>query len=499
MNDIYAKGALYFFLLVGILVVLCGCSITREVGKEEDEFFVPLDTLRGGVVARKPAKVAEEKQKESQSPGLEFDWLQDEKVDTIPPYGATIESLNDSIDFVIEDIRLLQTFLEASTTDPKNFYHSRVKMWTIDNDVVRDSLFYALLAVDSSLASEFGAEAEVLATEENDLIQVRFGTAVFKGAILKDAIDKSKDRFLYQKIIQSRHYSKDIELRDTSFYIFTPFQPELFSSQMLIETFSPLTLRKNPEPYKVIVDASLYGVGFRIGHIWGGEVRLGNDEVGLPFWSSGKMSFFALYKRIKFGFEIPAPLGKDAVNIFSTFTVPKRLLSGTRGFAGEIDLGSFGGYLSFTKIFPDDISTFPNPNRIFYITSILHGYYSLGFSVGLDQFTRTKIGVLHYQVREGKTIPGGQSQQTFTDIHEEGRINYISPYLKFEYVNNSSDEQYGGSIQYNDLTILATAWLNIVPRIFGLELKYARPLIRERREWQNSSFVIVSPKFYLKF
>src|SRR3990172_3192229 len=91
---------------------------------------------------------------------------------------SILETLKDSLKTVNEDIRLLQHFLEASTTDPRIIQHGLTKSWIISNPELRDSLFYALVAVDSSVQSEAGADAEVLATEMNDLIEVRFGTAV---------------------------------------------------------------------------------------------------------------------------------------------------------------------------------------------------------------------------------------------------------------------------------------------------------------------------------
>lgn len=480
-----------FFLLL-ILSLLTGCGGTRESSEPEEEFFAPLDTLPRGESRSKVTSVV--KDKESKEPGLGFEWFQQEQFDTTPPFGATIEALTDSLLVVNEDIRLLQTFLEASTIDPKNFYHSKVKMWAINNEAIRDSLFFALLAVDSSLASEFGADAEVLATEDDDLVQVRFGTAVFKGVVLKDAIDNSHDRFLYQKIVQSRRYSKDIELRDSTFRLSTPFLSDLLSNDRTVELFSPLSAKTNPNHHTAVVEASLFSLGTRVGNDWGGEVRFGNDEIGLPFWSSGKMSLMVLYKRIRFGFELPVPFGKDAVELLSTFSVPKRLLTGTRGMVGEFDLGSFGGFLSITKISNSDISTIPDLNQFYYITNIFQGYYSLSFSMGFTHYARVKAGVSQYLVKQSHVLQLITPQSSTQSIVEDGETSVISPYLKFEYMNDSHDEQYGGSIQYNDFTIMATAWMNIVPKIFGLELKYVTPISKNPREWQHASFVMVSPK-----
>jgi hypothetical protein len=145
---------------------------------------------------------------------------------------SELQSLQDSINTCGEEIELMQHFLEASTVDPAFTQYTTVKSWVINNPVLRDSLFYALLQSDSSLQSETGADPEVMATPWDDLIQVRLGTAVFKGMTLKKALDKSADKTLYKKIAESYRYSKDVELRDPSFRLETPLQPELLSTEI---------------------------------------------------------------------------------------------------------------------------------------------------------------------------------------------------------------------------------------------------------------------------
>ena len=500
-----------FVLLVGvsmgISLVLAGCSGTKETSGTNEFFFQPVDTLRqmqgrgqqavpgGGNIPQGDQQQAAPRKKDATEELL----ISQTAVDTITPklrFLTSIPELKDSIQVLNEDLRLLQTLLEGSTLDPRTYFHSQVKAWIINNQSVRDSLFYALMAVDSSIQAEAGAEAEVLATEGDDIIQVRFGTTVFKGVHLKEAIEKFTDPYLYKKIIRSSSYSKDIELRDTTFRLSTPFESELLASNKILEEFNPLTHHTNPEPTRFLLTLSLYGAGMRIGPDWGGEVRLGNDEIGFPFWSTGNLAVLAVYRHIKFGIQLPLALGKNSGAIFPSVDVPGRLLNGSRGLTSEFDFGHIGGMFTASTMSKRDISMLVNPDRFFFIPTIMLVYYSMGFTVGPSDMARMKIGLSYHQVRQGRVIhpSGGDS-----DITEDFRFDYFSPYLKFEYSHEGADEQFGGSMQYNHYTLLGTVWLQIVPKIFRIEVKYARPVASDISEWQNSDFITISPQIRIAF
>lgn len=502
-----------FFLLVGIsltlTLVLAGCSGTKETSGSNEVFFQPVDTLKqppvplqqGAPGEAEAAQAAGRQQPARKKDATEELLISQTQIDTITPklrFLMSVPELRDSIQLLNEDLRLLQTLLEASTLDPRTYYHSRVKAWIINNQSVRDSLFDALMAADSSIQSEAGAEAEVLASESDDIIQVRFGTTVFKGIHLKEAIDKSTDQYLYKKIIRSSSYSKDIELRDTTYRLSTPFEPELLASNRILEEFTPLTHRTNPEVTRFLLTLSMYGAGTRIGPDWGGEVRLGNDEIGFPFWSSGNLAVLAIYRHIKFGIQLPLTLGKNPGNIYPSVELPRRLLNGTRGLVTEFDFGHLGGEFTASTMSKRDISMLVNPNRYFYVSTIVLGFYSMGFMLGPSDMARMKIGLSYHEIRQGRVLlpaaPGGEK-----DVTDEQRFDYFSPYLKFEYASEGPDEQFGGSLQYNHYTLLGTAWLQIIPKILRVEVKYARPVNADINEWQNSDFIVVSPQIRIAF
>jgi hypothetical protein len=414
--------------------------------------------------------------------------------------GPTVRALQDSISEIDEELNILQHFLEASTADPGRLTHTNLRQWTLNNPTLRDSLFYALVAADSSVQSEAGAEAEVLATMSGDLVEVRFGNAVSKGMALKTALAKSGTKNLYEKVAGSYRYSKDVELRDPSFELATNYDPELLAYDDMLNEFSLMGPRGGTPSFGK-VDASLYGLCACIGPTWGVEVQIGNDEIGFPFWSSGKTTYLATYKEIKLGFEMPFQGGLNTLELFPPFMIRSRKLNGTRGIAGEFDFGPVGGKFSFTRLTESDTDALTDPDQFYYITGIVQGYFSFGVALTPQNIVRAKIGGGMHRVNEASlatvptSTPGVSTQQIVAGPYED----IISPYIRFEYANTDFAEHFRISVQYYDLTLLTAGTLDIVPGILTLELKYLWPLASPIPEWQNPEFLMISPHLIISF
>jgi hypothetical protein len=516
-----------FALAVAFGGLLSGCSGPQEISSTEESFFAPIDSSqlapganRPGAVPETPAQksaravadsmgaslmayAADTSQSANKEKPLES-WLPTQR--NVQPLSLslaryTAQSLKDSIEMTGDIVNLLQNILEASTVDRKLYLHSHVKSWVVSNPALRDSLFYALMATDSSMQSEAGSDAEILATEDNDLIEARFGTAVFKGIALKQAIAKSADKYLYQKVIESSNYSRDIEMRDSTFVLPTAFEAGLLLNDKLLDRFSFLRTRAGSDPEAGRVDFSAYGLSFRVGPVWGGEVRMGNDELGLPFWESGKTTFLAMYKQVKVGFELPTSIGRNNSEKF-VFPLRSRLLNGTRGFAGEFDFGTIGGYISSTRFVDNDVATLTDPRNFYYITDELLGYTSFGFSLTQTSWARVKVGVGYEQVREGTFARGGvdtTGAPLGNQSYELNQFDISSPYLSFEYLHEEGDEAYGCSLQYFNSSILTSIWLQIIPNYLRVEMKISKPILRSLRDWENEDFIMVSPRLLLSF
>ena len=416
--------------------------------------------------------------------------------------GRPIKALRDSIKREGEEISLLQHLLEAATVERRLLEHSSVRAWVIGNPVVRDSLFYALMQADSSVESEAGTEAEVLATPTGDLIQVRFGSAVFKGATLKDALDKSSDTDLYRKVVESYRYSKDIELRDESSKLPTPLRPELVRSGGIPEAFSPMSLRSNPHAVNNRINISLCNIAFRSGPDWGGEVRLGTDEICFPFWSSGQTSFLATYKNVKFGIALPFIWGRKSFDVFPPFDFRGRTLNGTRGVVGDFDFGSIGGYLSATRLTQDDQSNLTDPNNFYYVTAIVQLYYSFAVNLDLTNLIRVKVGagfqrVNHASIVRTPLTSGGTNFQESVD--NMGVTNLGSPILKFEYINRNVTDKFTASLMFYDMTLLITGSMELVPGILSLEAKYAVTIRPNPDPWESTDLFVFTPRLTIRW
>ncbi len=405
-----------------------------------------------------------------------------------------LTSLKDSVEAYEKEISLLQHSLEGATIDWARLRHTGVRSWVISNPALRDSLFYSLMAVDSSIQSEAGAEALVLATPEDDLIEVRFGNAVFKGMTLQNAIEKSKNRSLYADIAASYRYSKDVELRDPSYTLETEYEPLLLTYDLLLDIYTPLRLGSFSKPVNVRSDISLYGLRFKTGPFWGGEFKIGNEEIGFPFWTSGKMAFMATYKNLKLGFELPFEGGLNTSEIFPPFVIRSRKLNGTRGVVGEFDFGPLAGKFSFTRLTENDLDPLTNPDNFYYITVFAQAYFSFGLELTPTHFVRVKAGAGTHRVNQAR-LDMTAGNQVIPGPAED----IVSPYLKFEYLNQSIGENFAVTVQYYDVTLVTTATLEVVRDILSFELLYMWPLAAELPEWQNPEFLMLTPRVYIAF
>jgi hypothetical protein len=421
-----------------------------------------------------------------------------------PPVPAssrtTLRAMRDSLKLEDEELSLLQHFLEASTVDQRLMQNAHVKSWVIGNPAVRDSLFFAFVDLDSSILSEAGTDAVVLATYADDLIEVRFGTTVFKGTVLNEALKRSGDNRLYKKIVDTYQYSRDIELRDVAFSIPTPVTPELMTYDRLLAVFSPLTSTTvNPHPATALADFSLYGMSAQVGPYWGGEIRLGNDDLGLPFWSAGTYSVLVTYKRFKLGVSLPFAGGRATSELISPLILWGRRLSSGRGITCEFDFGSLGGHVLISRFNIGDRDIVTDPNKFLFISGSVLGYYSFGVTLSPTTLTRAKVGVGVMRLEGGSITrmqAGPDEPPLYTGTYSE---NNISPYLKFEILHDGASERYGASLQFYNMALMFTASLEILHDLLQIEAKYVWPVSSTILTWQTPDFFMLSPKLHFVF
>ena len=225
--------------------------------------------------------------------------------------------------------------------------------------------------------------------------------------------------------------------------------------------------------------------------ILGAEVRIGDDDFGYPFWSSGNVSFLVIYGRAKIGAHVPFAGGRTPGGILQNIWTPRRI-DGTYGVTGDFDFVSLGGSFIFGLRRTDIDGTFVNPDSIVSIRNMAQIWYSDVLSNRDNtNLLRYKIGIGFHQIGHDAIMnirPGAVTTVETT----EPPTSYVSPYIKLEYLNQQSSERFGASLQYYNEWILGGAWLEIVPNFMRLELKAGAPVFRKAEYWEATHFLTLT-------
>jgi hypothetical protein len=318
--------------------------------------------------------------------------------------------------------------------------------------------------------------------------------------VLKEALKRSGDKDLYKRVLDSYEYSRDIELRDLAAKISTPIEPEMMTNDRMMTVFNPVMANySNPHPINGLADVSLYGLMFKYGPMWGGEIQIGNDMLNSPFWTEGTYAILGTYNRIKAGLLLPLGIGKESSELISPLILWGRKLNGGRGLMAEFDLGPIGGYISYSRFNTADADKLTDPESFYMISGAAIAYYSFAVSLNATNMARAKAGFGVLRIDQGSVTPvaveGGEDllYQVLDQQH------YYSPYIKFEYLNTSPTARYEVGVQFFDMTMLLSGSMEVVRNILFLEAKYVWPLSGALRPWQNPGFFIISPKLHIVF
>ncbi len=416
---------------------------------------------------------------------------------SVPGGRISLQTLKDSLDEANQEVQRLQHFLEASTVDSRILRNTNVKSWRISNPEIRDSLFAALMQADSSVQSEAGADALVLATSTDDLIEVRFGNSVFKGMTLKDAIDRSGDRNLYRKIAASYRYSRDIEMRDPSVRLSTPIQAVLMSNTAVIETFAPTMIHSWKNTPDFAVELRLNEFAFAVGPHWGAAIDLGFEDFNLPFWSAGTIQALVTYDHVRVGAVLPFVGGRFESNLFPPFTLRARKLNGARGITASADFGIVGGSFTVLRLTKSDMFGLTNPADFFYPTGFASLYYSFAIALDRENYARARFGFGTYRIDESSITPS--TDKTPETLNFTRNSVTFSPIIQFEYIVRDERERFRAGLRFFDLTISLYGSMEIIPDILSVEASYVWPITPDLQTWQNPDFFLITPKFRLAF
>ncbi len=259
-------------------------------------------------------------------------------------------------------------------------------------------------------------------------------------------------------------------------------------------------------PNWVSLNISLFGGTMKFGNDWRIVGKVGNDELGYPFWSSGQILVMAGYKSIQLGGYLPMHGGVFETNPAERpLSLKPRLLNGSSGVTGSFEFewdavkinsarftyGSIGGSFavgSLDRRRPEYL-TF-DLNNLYSITTILQAYYGFNYQFDDEKILGMRTGVTYHRVTLNRYVGD--------EIYRYGEAEtFITPLISAEYRNLGAD-WFKLNAQYSRLLSLG-AWAEIVPRYVYAEVKYAAPLFRTPRPWEQWYYLYATLGFNFDF
>jgi len=250
-------------------------------------------------------------------------------------------------------------------------------------------------------------------------------------------------------------------------------------------------------PLDVALEMSLFGATLRFSNGWGVQVKVGNDELGLPFWLAGKADMLVIIHELKFGFSLPISFGLDETEIIGPVALRPRRLNGAPGVVAEyeqqVDSNVIGARFSIGELTKwNSLGDLTDPNEVYYLHT--SGQLSIARKLrykGNEHVFTFKGGLGVHQIGDGFAGPDGVITTT-------ERTTFFSPLAGVEYVHNGV-ETYGVSVNYYNSMLVSDAWLELVKNFIFIEVKYGTPVSRGPKPWEQSYFVMVSPRIYFAF
>jgi hypothetical protein len=257
------------------------------------------------------------------------------------------------------------------------------------------------------------------------------------------------------------------------------------------------TMPFDAQPSDVALEMSLFGASLRFANGWGTQVKVGSDEQGFPFWLAGKADFLLMIQEVRFGFSLPISSGLHETEIIGPVALRPRKLNGAPGIVLEydqpVDSNIVGGRFSIGELTDwNAISDLTDSSNIPYLHTSAQISVARKVRFGGNEHVFSFKGGLGLQ-----QIGHGVAEKDGT-VYTTGRSTFVSPLVAVEYVHNGI-ETYGITLQYYNAGVVSDAWLELVKNIFYIEVKYASPVFRGPRPWEQPYFIMVSPRIRFAF
>jgi hypothetical protein len=268
-------------------------------------------------------------------------------------------------------------------------------------------------------------------------------------------------------------------------------------------TLSKRTLAEKPS--WIAANVSLFGGSMRFGNDWKIEGRIGSDELGYPFWSSGQIFLTAGYKSLKLGAYLPMHGGVFDINAERPLSLKPRLLNGSTGATGSFEFewdvvklnsdnvtyAAIGGAFavgSLDRRRPEYLTT--NLDSLYSINTMLQGYYALNYKFDDEKMLNAKVGGIYH------TVALNRFEQN--EILRYGTLKKnFSSYIFVEYKNSGAD-WFKLNATYSRLLMFG-AWAEIVPAYVYAEVKYSTQFLRAAKPWEQNYYLYGTLGFNFDF
>jgi hypothetical protein len=228
------------------------------------------------------------------------------------------------------------------------------------------------------------------------------------------------------------------------------------------------------------------------------EVKLGHEEIGYHFWSTGSAQIMAVFEQFRLGIIAPFRFGNTPTDaVIQPLAIRPRLLTGSKGIVLHYDSALPSEQIS-AHFAIGEVRGFTNPDILAGTTDIysVHTVAQLTyarqetFGSGLHLFT-FKGGLGYHQIATGSFGTGGGIQTT-------AKENFVSPILAVDYVHEGN-WLYGLGVQYYSSIVFAKGWVELIKDFLFIDIKYYAPIFRDAKPWEQPYFFMVSPRIQVVY
>jgi hypothetical protein len=402
----------------------------------------------------------------------------------------TLDKIRTDVEKAREDVQSLERILnELSVLD--SAYSSSFPTWQMKDENLRLRVFAAF----RNRGKQFDKDEKIaiaVMPDSQTITDIKIGGVTYGK--------------LYSQTLLARDLRTDL-LADAK-----EKEPPYGLKSRVSEESNPMA--RSGKPDWVSADFSIFGVSLRFGNEWGIVGRIGDDELGYPFWSTGNARILASYKSLKIGAWLPMhgglETGSAATPGSQVVTSTTRLLNGSDGLAGEFEFewetirinsesfpyAAFGGTFAFGGLSGrrEEYMT-RNLDSLYYIASIIQGYYAFDFLFDTKrQNLNVHVGASYHKVNLGKAVVVDGKYSIFKGGEPQ---TFFDPVIRVEYRNYRFD-RFRVTAQFTRL-LMFTGWAEIVPPFLYGEIKYSAVVFRNPRPWEHSSYLYGTIGFKFDF